>query len=90
MHEQVIISHRGARYEIGRGTGFYGIWPAGAAHLQPIEWWPETAAGWQDAWSRFTDVEARRTIVQVTRPAAPADQHAPDQHPAPAARPPAG
>jgi len=71
VHEQVMISHRGASYEIGRGNGFYAIWPAGAAHLQPIEWWPETEAGWRAAWARFTDVEVRRTIVQVGHDAAP-------------------
>ena len=62
VHENVVVSHRGARFEIGRGQGFYGIWPAGAAHVQPIEWWPETVDGWHAAWSRFTDVERRGTI----------------------------
>lgn len=66
MQENVIVSHRGARFEIGRGPGFYGIWPAGAAQWQPIEWWPETPAGWQAAWARFTDVERRRAIHQVS------------------------
>ena len=65
MQEHVIISHRGARYEVGRGPGCYGIWPAGAAHLYPIEWWPETADGWRDAWSRFTDLERPRKIHPV-------------------------
>ena len=65
MRDDVIISHRGARYEIGRGPGCYAIWPARAAHLRPIEWWPETEAGWQDAWARFTDVESRRSITEV-------------------------
>jgi hypothetical protein len=62
VHENVVVSHRGARFEIGRGQGFYGIWPAGAAHVRPIEWWPETVDGWHAAWSRFTDVERRQTI----------------------------
>ncbi|HUZ53539.1 MAG TPA: hypothetical protein VMU94_13555 [Streptosporangiaceae bacterium] len=74
MHEEVIISHRGARYEIGRGTGFYGIWPAGGTQAQPLEWWPENPEGWQAAWSRFTEIEARRSIVPVSQQAAPADQ----------------
>jgi hypothetical protein len=65
VQEHVIISHRGARYEVGRGPGCYGIWPAGAAHLYPIEWWPETADGWRDAWSRFTDLERPRKIHPV-------------------------
>ena len=69
MQENVIISHRGTRFEIGRGPGFYGIWPAGGAHWQPIEWWPETQDGWRAAWRRFTDVERRREIHEVVQPA---------------------
>ena len=65
MHENVVVSHRGARFEIGRGPSFYGIWPAGVATVQPIEWWPETVDGWHAAWSRFTEVEAQRTIRPV-------------------------
>jgi hypothetical protein len=65
VHENVVVSHRGARFEIGRGPGCYGIWPAGAAHFHPIEWWPETVDGWHAAWSRFTEVEQRRTIQPV-------------------------
>src|SRR5260221_3613334 len=60
--ENVIVSHRGVRYEIGRGPGFYGIWPTGAAGFQPIEWWPETADGWNGAWSRFSEIESRRAV----------------------------
>jgi hypothetical protein len=72
VQENVIVSHRGAGYEIGRGPGFYGIWPSGAARFQPIEWWPETAEGWQAAWSRFTEVEPRRAIHPVGQPSGPA------------------
>ena len=74
MHEEVIISHRGARFEIGRGAGCYGIWPTGGSQAQPIEWWPENPAGWQDAWSRFTELETRRSIVPVSQQVTPADQ----------------
>src|SRR5579862_4298772 len=66
--ENVTISHRGARYEIGRGPGCYGIWPAGAAVASPpVAWWPQTPEGWQDAWSRFTAIEAPATIFAVGR-----------------------
>ena len=65
VQENVIVSHRGVRYEIGRGPGFYGIWLAGAARFQPIEWWPETAEGWNAAWSRFSEIESRRAIQPV-------------------------
>src|SRR5258708_39092670 len=86
VQDNVIVSHRGARYEIGRGPGFYGIWPAGAARFQPIEWWPETAEGWRTAWSRFSEIESRRAIRPVghsprpgppPRPGLPAEQTAP-------------
>jgi len=83
VQEQVIISHRGASYEIGRGNGFYGIWWSGASHLRPIEWWPETEAGWHAAWSRFTDVEARRTIAQLSQHAVSAREPQAEALPAP-------
>ena len=71
MGQKVTISHRGARYEIGRGDHFYGIWTAGAAQLatQPFEWWPDTREGWSGAWQRFTAIEAPGTIAAVRRPA---------------------
>src|SRR5260221_7399889 len=60
VQENVIISHRGVGYEIGRGPGFYGIWPAGAAGFQPIEWGPGTAGGWDGAWARVSEIESPR------------------------------
>ena len=71
MQENVIISHRGARYEIGRGQGFYGIWPAGRPESERFEWWPETPEGWNGAWSRFTGLEAPGAIVPVGQQPAP-------------------
>jgi hypothetical protein len=69
--QKVTISHRGARYEIGRGDHFYGIWTAGAAQsaTQPFEWWPDTREGWSGAWQRFTAIEAPGTIAAVRQPA---------------------
>jgi len=71
VREKVTISHRGSRYEIGRGNRFYGIWTAGAAQAgsQPFEWWPDTREGWSGAWQRFTAIEAPGTIAAVSRPA---------------------
>jgi hypothetical protein len=69
--ENETILYRGASYEIGRGQGFYGIWPAGAPRPQSIEWWPETAEGWHGAWSRFTGLEAPGTIGPVSQLTAP-------------------
>jgi hypothetical protein len=72
LHENVTISYRGARYEIGRGPGFYGIWNVGGPRSQPCEWWHETPEGWQGAWARFTWIEAPGTIVPVDQASAPA------------------
>ena len=69
MREKVTISHRGARYEIGRGEHFYGIWAAGTpgSRAQPLEWWPDTREGWSAAWQRFAAIEAPGTIVPVSQ-----------------------
>jgi hypothetical protein len=69
VREKVTISHRGAKYEIGRGGRFYGIWTAGAAQAsaQPLEWWPGTREGWTGAWRRFTSIETPGTITPVSR-----------------------
>ena len=66
MAENETILYRGARYEIGRGPGFYGIWPADAPRPDSIEWWPETPEGWHGAWSRYTAIETPGTIVPVS------------------------
>ena len=76
MTENVAISYRGARYEIGRGQGFYGIWAAGTPRSQPAEWWPETPEGWHGAWSRFLRIEAPDTIVAVGQGTPEADRPA--------------
>jgi hypothetical protein len=72
VFDKVTITHRGARYEIGRGRDFYGIWAAGTVRSHPLEQWPETPEGWTAAWSRFTEIEAPGTIVPVGQRPAPA------------------
>jgi hypothetical protein len=69
--ENETILYRGASFEIGRGPGFYGIWPAGAPRPPSIEWWPETPEGWNGAWLRFTELEAPGAIVPVGRVTGP-------------------
>ncbi len=77
MPAKETILYRGARYELGRGPGFYGIWPARAPRPPSIEWWPDTPEGWNGAWSRFTGLEAPGTIVPVSQHgAAPGDMSA--------------
>ena len=65
MFDNVTITYRGATYEIGRGSGFYGVWPAGGPRSRPLERWPETPEGWTAAWTRFVSIEAPDTIVPV-------------------------
>ena len=67
MFNKVTITYRGAKYEIGRGRDFYGIWMTGAPRSQPLERWPETPGGWSAAWTRFASIEAPGAIVPVGR-----------------------
>ena len=67
MLNKVTITYRGAKYEIGRGRDFYGIWTTGAPRSHPLESWPETAEGWSAAWARFASIEAPGAIVPVGR-----------------------
>ena len=67
MLDRVRIGYRGAEYEIGRGSDYYGIWKAGASRTQPLEWWPGTSEGWSAAWTRFTGLEAADAIAPVSR-----------------------
>ena len=62
------VLYRGAQFELGRGPGFYGIWPAGAPRPPSIEWWPDTPEGWQGAWSRFTGLETPAAVTAVSPP----------------------
>ena len=66
MPEKAVISHRGEKYEIGRGKRFYGIWVVGAPYEAPVDRWPENHDGWQQAWMRFTALEVPGTITPVT------------------------
>ena len=66
--EKVTISHRGARYEIGRGKRFFGIWAIGAPESEPVDRWPENRDGWEQAWTRFVALETPDTITEVEAP----------------------
>lgn len=68
MPEKVIISYRGAKYEIGRGKRYYGIWVAGAPQSDPIDRWPLTREGWTQAWARYSAMETPGTIAPVEKP----------------------
>ena len=85
MLNKVTITYRGAKYEIGRGRDFYGIWTTGGPRSKPLEWWPETAEGWSAAWTRFASIEAPGAIVPVGRRTPPVGTGAVrvDENPAP-------
>lgn len=88
MPETVSIAYRGARYALGQGPQFYGIWHAAAPQAQPLEWWPLTPEGWTGAWSRFAAIEEPGTITQVIAPQPPPGPARPaGPAPAPAAMP---
>lgn len=70
MPEKVTIAYRGAKYEIGLGKRYYGIWVTGAPGSDPIDRWPETRDGWTQAWTRFTMIETPGTISEVGKPRA--------------------
>jgi hypothetical protein len=76
VRDNVTIAYRGAKYELGRGSTFFGIWAAGASRSQPLQWWPDTPEGWAAAWSRFTEIETPGTIVPVGRQTASPGQGA--------------
>jgi len=65
--EKAMISHRGEKYEIGRGKRFYGIWVVGAPYEAPIDRWPESRDGWEQAWARFAVIETPGTIGAVSQ-----------------------
>ncbi len=67
MPDKAIISHRGEKYEIGRGKRFYGIWAAGAPYDAPVDRWPENPDGWRQAWTRYVAIEVPGTVTAVTR-----------------------
>jgi hypothetical protein len=64
----VMISHRGAKYAIGQGPQFYGIWDVTALQSQPLEWWHKTPEGWAAAWTRFASAEVPGTIAPASQP----------------------
>ncbi|HEY4702715.1 MAG TPA: hypothetical protein VIH64_12530, partial [Streptosporangiaceae bacterium] len=66
MPENEIILYRGASFELGHGSGFYGIWPSGAPRPPSIEWWPDTPDGWQGAWARYNALEVPGSIAMVS------------------------
>jgi hypothetical protein len=66
------FSHSGARYLLGFGTDFFGIWDRqGADH--PIARFPRTDEGWRQAWLGFIQLEPHPAEITLPQgpPAAP-------------------
>ena len=55
-------THSGQRYLLGYGRTFFGIWDR-TAPVAPVERFGRDDAGWQQAWHRFTSLEANYTEV---------------------------
>jgi hypothetical protein len=64
--ENETILYRGASFELGHGSGFYGVWPSGSPRPPSIEWWPDTPDGWQGAWARYNALEVPGSITMVS------------------------
>lgn len=58
----VQYTHSGARYLLGYGRTFFGIWDR-QAPTTPVEKYPRDDAGWAAAWGRFTQIESNFTEV---------------------------
>jgi hypothetical protein len=67
VFHKVTVAYRGAKYEIGRGRDFFGIWPSGGAGSAPLERWPDTPDGWSAAWARLIEIEEPGTIAPAGR-----------------------
>ena len=60
----VQYTHSGARYLLGYGRTFFGIWDR-QAPATPVEKFPRDDAGWAAAWGRFTQIESNFTEVSL-------------------------
>jgi hypothetical protein len=63
-------THSGARYLLGYGRTFFGIWDR-QAPTSPIEKFPRDDAGWAAAWRRYTQIETHYTEVNLSGPSSP-------------------
>ena len=50
------VIHQGSRYVFGFASSFYGIWDESAPG-EPVERFPATLAGRQDAWRRYQELD---------------------------------
>jgi hypothetical protein len=60
--EALQYSHSGARYLLGYGEAFFGIWDRSDPD-RPVERFPRTPEGWDRVWRRFVELEPTPTEV---------------------------
>lgn len=68
--QPLALTHLGARYALGEGSGDFGIWDThspGAA----VESFPRDDAGWAEAWRRFHELEPAGAPVKAGGTAGP-------------------
>jgi len=59
-------THTGARYLLGYGQTFFGIWDR-QNPTSPVERFPRSDDGWGQAWRRYTQIENNFTEVAPTQ-----------------------
>jgi len=61
------FSHSGARYLLGYGQDFFGIWdrqiPGG-----PVQRFSRTDAGWEQGWTAYAAIEPNHAVVAMNAP----------------------
>jgi hypothetical protein len=63
--EPLRLLHTGSRYSFGFGTDFYGIWDE-AAPGTPVQRFPATSEGREQAWQRYVQLEPGAAQPQST------------------------
>ena len=60
-------THSGTRYLLGYGRSFFGIWDR-QHPTAPVERFPRTDEGWEQAWRRYTQIESNFSEVRLGTP----------------------
>lgn len=84
----ITFSHTGARYLLGYGADFFGIWDRQAPG-PPVERFPRNDEGWRSVWRRYSEIEPNHApVATVTGYAGASGAGGPTLAPGPA--PPGG
>jgi hypothetical protein len=57
------LAYKGSRFVLGKGVDYYGIWDC-SVNARAQEVFPLSNEGWQQAWNRFSVLEAHPTVVE--------------------------